>query len=69
MGFEVESDCRFISINFSTEPYLIEIGNHVTITQNVFFTTHDGSVWFLEKNFQKSNSLEKLKLEIMFLLE
>jgi acetyltransferase-like isoleucine patch superfamily enzyme len=29
---------------FSTEPYLIEIGDHARIASGTFFITHDGSV-------------------------
>lgn len=50
-GVKVGENCRFFSTNFSTEPYLIEIGNHVTITEGVQFVTHDGGVWvFRESN-------------------
>lgn len=31
------------SHNFGTEPWLIEIGNHVTVGQGVMFITHDGT--------------------------
>lgn len=51
LGVIVGSNCRFYSINFSTEPYLIKIGNHVTITQNVNFSTHDGAVWVFRNLF------------------
>jgi len=47
MGVIVGSDCRFIDSSpgtFSSEPYLIEIGNHVSMT-HVQFITHDGAVW------------------------
>jgi acetyltransferase-like isoleucine patch superfamily enzyme len=51
IGLKVGSNCRFFSLNFSTEPYLIQIGNHVTITSGVHFITHDGGVWiFREMN-------------------
>jgi acetyltransferase-like isoleucine patch superfamily enzyme len=30
---------------FGGEPYLISIGNHVTISFNVFFINHDGATW------------------------
>lgn len=33
------------SVNFGTEPYLIEIGNNVRISGNVYFLTHDGGTW------------------------
>lgn len=50
IGVQVGDDCRFIGVSLSTfgsEPYLITIGNHVTITGNVRFITHDGGVWVL----------------------
>jgi acetyltransferase-like isoleucine patch superfamily enzyme len=31
--------------DFGSEPYLIEIGDHVTISSNVTFITHDGGTW------------------------
>jgi carbonic anhydrase/acetyltransferase-like protein (isoleucine patch superfamily) len=31
--------------DLGTEPYLIKIGNHVTIAGGVLFVTHDGAVW------------------------
>lgn len=40
--------CRFLSVSrstFGTEPYLIKLGDHVTITGGVRFITHDGGVW------------------------
>ena len=30
---------------FGSEPYLISIGHHVTVTSGVQFVTHDGGVW------------------------
>jgi acetyltransferase-like isoleucine patch superfamily enzyme len=44
-GLKVGNNCRFFSMNFDTEPYLISIGDHVTLTDNVHFVTHDGAVW------------------------
>lgn len=32
------------SVNFGSEPYLIEIGNNVRITDNVKLTTYDGGI-------------------------
>lgn len=50
IGVEVGENCRLINVSFSTEPYLIKIGNHVSATQ-VRFETHDGGVWvFRDKN-------------------
>ena len=53
-GVTVGKNCRFINIKreaFGSEPYLISIGDHVTITNGVQFITHDGGVWvFREKH-------------------
>jgi len=49
-GVRVGADCRFIATSattFGSEPYLISVGNHVTITEGVRFVTHDGGVWVL----------------------
>ena len=48
IGVKFGDDCRFISLSFATfgsEPYLIRLGNHVTVTEGVRFITHDGGVW------------------------
>ena len=50
IGVKVGNDCRLISCNYSTEPYLITLGDHVSAT-NAYFETHDGGVWVLrDKN-------------------
>lgn len=46
-GVKVGERCRFFSTEFSTEQYLINIGNHVTIASGVYFITHDGGVWVI----------------------
>ena len=35
--------------NFGSEPYMIEIGNHVRINSGVQFVTHDGGVWIFRQ--------------------
>jgi acetyltransferase-like isoleucine patch superfamily enzyme len=53
IGVKVGRNCRFIGTNpdsFSTEPYLISIGNHVSMTRPRFIT-HDGSVWVFREKF------------------
>ena len=44
------------SVNFGSEPYLIEIGNNVRITDNVKLTTHDGGMWVLRNNGKIKNA-------------
>jgi len=43
LGVKVGKDCRLIIEDYGTEPWLIEIGNNVTITSGVKLLTHDGS--------------------------
>jgi len=66
LGVKVGDDCRFFSTSFSTEPYLIEIGNHVTITTGVKFITHDGGVWvlrYMDKELSNVDLFGKIKIK------
>jgi len=44
-GTQVGENCMIIPTNLGNEPYLLKIGNHVTIAAGVRFITHDGGVW------------------------
>lgn len=45
-GLQAASDIRIIGTpRFGSEPYLISIGHHVTISNDVAFITHDGATW------------------------
>lgn len=46
-GVEVGEGCRIGIRDFGTEPYLIKIGNRVTIGPGVQIITHDGSSWLI----------------------
>lgn len=48
LGVLIGDDCRLIATTpstFGSEPYLVTLGNHVTVTAGVRFITHDGGVW------------------------
>lgn len=45
IGVSVGGGGRLLSTNFGTEPWLITIGDHVLVSGNVTFLTHDGSTW------------------------
>jgi len=49
VGVEVGEHCRIYSAEFGSEPYLVSIGNHVTVSGWVTFLTHDGGVWVLRQ--------------------
>jgi acetyltransferase-like isoleucine patch superfamily enzyme len=45
-GLQIADDCRLMGMPFfGSEPYLISIGKHVTISGNVTFVTHDGGTF------------------------
>ena len=50
IGMKIGEECYFFSDKIETaEPYLITIGNHVTIAPDVAFATHDASANFYLK--------------------
>ena len=64
IGVKVGENCRFISTSattFSTEPWLIEIGNHVSMT-NPLFITHDGGVWVFRNQYPEIELFGKIKI-------
>jgi acetyltransferase-like isoleucine patch superfamily enzyme len=65
IGVTVGNRCRFLGIRhgtFGSEPYLISIGNHVTITGDVRFITHDGGVWVFRDEFPDIELLAPIKV-------
>lgn len=42
LGVKIGKNCVILTRNWSSEPYLIEIGNNVQVTSNVYFHTHGG---------------------------
>ena len=47
LGVTVGEGCRIYTYLFGTEPWLVTIGNRVTVTAGCEFITHDGSTWLL----------------------
>ena len=46
IGVKIGENCRLIgNPGWGTEPWLITLGNHVEISCNVTFITHDGATW------------------------
>ncbi len=56
-GVKIGENCQLLNRieNYGTEPWLIEIGNKVTVTYGVFFINHDGSSRLFRKNLSKSS--------------
>ena len=57
-GVRIGENCQILASVpgcFGTEPWLIKIGNHVEITRNVTFLSHEGGMWIargLEKKYE-----------------
>ncbi|MBQ6160868.1 MAG: acyltransferase [Oscillospiraceae bacterium] len=43
-GIRIGEHCRIFTSIKSTEPYLIQIGDHVTVSESVSFCTHDNGI-------------------------
>ncbi|MFO8001905.1 MAG: acyltransferase [Marinilabilia sp.] len=44
-GVTIGRDCRLFTADWGSEPFLIRLGDHVVVSNNVRFLTHDGAVW------------------------
>jgi len=49
LGACVGENCAIIPDSLGTEPWLVRIGNHVTIATGVKFLTHDGATWIFRQ--------------------
>lgn len=63
MSIKIGKNARFTGkINFGSEPFLISIGNHVTLAHNVTFHTHDGGVWIFREKYPNINIYGKITI-------
>ena len=59
-----ENDRLIGNLNLGTEPYLISIGNHVTVSNDVSFVTHDGATWIFKENRKYKDVVKYGKIKI-----
>lgn len=66
IGVNFGQACSFIGrhINFGSEPYLITLGNHVKISNEVQFITHDGGTFVFREEEMYENVIKFGKIEI-----
>lgn len=50
-GMKIGKDCFLMTMSFSTEPYLIEIGDHTAISGGTTFITHDAAIRCFSADF------------------
>jgi acetyltransferase-like isoleucine patch superfamily enzyme len=61
-GMKIGNGCRLNTISFSTEPYLIEIGDHVAIAGGSEIITHDGAIWCFLEELPNADVFGKIKI-------
>jgi acetyltransferase-like isoleucine patch superfamily enzyme len=61
LGVIVGDNCRLIKADFSSEPYLITLGDHVSATA-VRFETHDGGVWAIRGECPELDIVKPIKI-------
>lgn len=61
-GMKIGENCHLNTMSFSTEPYLIEIGNHVAIAAGTDFITHDGAIWCFRDELENADIFGKIKI-------
>jgi len=62
LGVAVGEECRIYTSNFGSEPFLISIGNKVTITSGVKLVTHDGSAWLMRDEKGRRYRYQPIKI-------
>lgn len=64
LGVVIGKNTRFTGkdISFGSEPFLVEIGDNVTITKGVSFQTHDGGVGLFRNEFPGINVFGRIKV-------
>ncbi len=57
-GVKIGDNCQILNrpLNYGSEPWLVEIGNKVTITNGVFLITHDASSRLFRDTLPESSS-------------
>lgn len=61
-GMKIGKNCRFNTMSFSTEPYLIEIGDHVAIADGSDLITHDGGIWCFRDELEHADIFGEIKI-------
>ncbi len=61
IGVTIGTDCRLIGVNFGSEPWLVALGDHVSITYAQFIT-HDGGVWVFRDRHPTADLLAPIRV-------
>lgn len=61
-GVKIGENCDIQNVSFGSEPYLIEIGNHVQITSGTKIFTHGGG-WVFRDQYPKLDYFGKVTIK------
>jgi acetyltransferase-like isoleucine patch superfamily enzyme len=62
-GIKIGENCLVGGrMSYTNEAYLIEIGNHVAIADDVLFITHDGGLWCFSEDSPDDDIFGKIKI-------
>jgi acetyltransferase-like isoleucine patch superfamily enzyme len=61
-GMKIGEHCLINTVAFSTEPYLIEIGDHVAVANGTEIITHDGAIWCFRDELNHADVFGKIKI-------
>ncbi|HWB61035.1 MAG TPA: acyltransferase [Chthoniobacteraceae bacterium] len=61
-GVRIGEGCMIFTEFFSTEPYLVDIGNRVGISGGTKFLTHDASVWLIRPERPSAQVLGRIRV-------
>lgn len=62
IGVSIGDGCRLYTTSFGSEPFLVFIGNRVTITSGVKILTHDGSTWLFREHGKRYQRYASVKI-------
>jgi acetyltransferase-like isoleucine patch superfamily enzyme len=62
LGVKIGKDCWINTITFSSEPYLVEIGDHVAMAHDSGFITHDGGIWLFRDEMPDADVFGRIKI-------
>jgi acetyltransferase-like isoleucine patch superfamily enzyme len=61
-GLQVGRDCRIFKVTFSSEPWLISIGDRVTVASGVQILTHDGATWLIRDESGRRFRFQRVRI-------
>jgi acetyltransferase-like isoleucine patch superfamily enzyme len=61
-GMKIGERCQLNAMDFSTEPYLVELGDHVAVARGTIFLTHDGAIRCFREEFPLDDVFGPIKI-------